>query len=122
MGAPATIRFQIRSTHRYAGEPASQKVTWSAICASFSATARRSHSSSPFVAAASGGGGTRKSLPEEIAHVFQVPALGSICWANTGSVESKNTLSVSCFIIRDMAVLLLIDDSRDPGKLRNPLL
>src|SRR5947209_3222550 len=106
MGAPANIRFQSRSTHRYAGEPASQKVTWSATCESFSATARRSHSSSPLVAAASGGGATRKSLPEEIAHVFQVPALGSICWANTGTVDSRITLRVRFFLDGNIAGFL----------------
>src|SRR5437879_3271415 len=45
------------------------------------------------VAAASGGGGTRKSLPEEIAQVFQEPAFGSTCpalsWARALKTSTK---------------------------------
>src|SRR5882724_5298361 len=72
------MRFQIRSSQRYEGAPASQNVTWSAMRESFSARKRRTDSISARVAAASGGAGARKSLPEEIAQVFQVPAFGSI--------------------------------------------
>src|SRR6266849_1949939 len=63
------------------------------------------------VAAASGGGGTRKSLPEEIAQVFQEPAFGSICptpsWARAlkTSMRTRNVCSVISLFI---AVLLHI--------------
>src|SRR6185503_11311623 len=64
---------------------------------SFSATKRRTESSSSLVAAASGGGGTRKSLPDEMAHVFQLPALGStwllVC-PNAGRIDISITLLV----------------------------
>src|SRR5437899_12276849 len=67
-------------------------MTCRATPASFSARKARTESSSPRVAVASGGGGTRKSLPDEMAHVFQVPALGSI-WLlvcpNAGSIDTS---------------------------------
>src|SRR3954454_24850208 len=54
-----------------------------------SATASWSHRSSPSVVPASGGGGTRKSLPDEMIHVFHVPALGSTDCPKTGMAQAK---------------------------------
>src|SRR5258708_3903060 len=54
-----------------------------------------SHANSSSVAAASGGGGTRKSLPDEITQVFQLPALGSTGWlkdcANAAGAHARIT-------------------------------
>src|SRR5260370_22503283 len=54
-----------------------------------------SQANSSSVAAASGGGGTRKSLPDEIAQVFQLPALGSTGWlkdcANAAGAHARIT-------------------------------
>src|SRR5229473_7950672 len=79
---------------------------------SFSATKPRSQSSSPLVAAASGGGGTLKSFPEEIAHVLQVPALGSICCPNAGRVNIRITPGVNHFMNRDIRKFSLTIDFR----------
>src|SRR5947207_14404046 len=73
---------------------------------SFSCENAFRNANSAAVAAASGGGGTRKSLPEEIAQVFQEPAFGSICpvvsWARAlkTSTRPKNMLSVISLLIK----------------------
>src|SRR6266545_3514987 len=88
-------RLLSSSIQRYPGGPESQKATCAAILESFSATAPCNHASSAFVATASGGGGTRNSLPDEMTHVFQVPALGSMGWlrdcANAACAHARLT-------------------------------
>src|SRR5437773_12406277 len=68
---------------------------------------------------ASGGGGTRKSLPEEIAQVFQEPAFGSICptpsWARAlrTSTRTRNMRGVVSLLINfsspDVSLLFRCD-------------
>src|SRR5205807_3452665 len=89
---------------------------------SFSCENVFNHANSVTVAAASGGGGTRKSLPEEIAQVFQEPAFGSICptpsWARAlkTSTRTKNVRSVISLLI---AILLQTFDSSTDTKRGN---
>src|SRR5687767_12726519 len=92
--SPAAKRLLTMLIHRYPGEPASQNLILPVTWGSFLAKRSRNCVISAVVAAASGGGGTRKSLPEVMTQVFQLPAFGSI-WpdcANAKSADKRTTV------------------------------
>src|SRR5215469_10757555 len=67
---------------------------------------------SALASASAGGGGTRKSWPDEITHVFQLPAFGSICSAASAAAGTASNKPATTARAKDnarMAFSLLLD-------------
>src|SRR6516164_6739522 len=82
------------SCQRYDGGPTFQEAMRALAAASRLSARLLSSSISAAVAASFGGGAARNSRPDEMTHVFQVPAFGSIrspatCWASALGISSN---------------------------------
>src|SRR5688500_10144046 len=97
--SPAAKRLLTMLTHRYPGEPASQNLILPVTCGSFLAKRSRTCANSAAVAVASGGGGTRKSLPDVMTQVFQLPAFGSI-WPDCANAKSADKRMIVNTVLR----------------------